>query len=136
MCRTTIEMSGLSKVEMSSFTEVKEGMNVERRTDSHESVGTGCVAGDGAGVGAHGDTPDVAALIAPRPLHMNFGEKDAGSPIDEVRRGVETIRDAYVRKGAESHFSHYIEEGAGHVLSDEMWRRTREFFARHLQGRA
>ena len=25
------------------------------------------------------------------------------------------------------------EEGAGHVLSDEMWKRTKEFFARHLK---
>lgn len=40
---------------------------------------------------AIGDTPDVAALIAPRPLHLNLGEADAGSPIDEARRGIDTI---------------------------------------------
>ncbi len=50
-CRTTIEMSGLSKVEMSSFAEVKEGMENERGTDIDESARTGCVAGDGAGDG-------------------------------------------------------------------------------------
>ena len=26
------------------------------------------------GLGGYGDTPDIAALIAPRPLHLNFGE--------------------------------------------------------------
>jgi dienelactone hydrolase len=81
----------------------------------------------------YGDTPDIAALIAPRPLHLNFGEKDGGSPIDEVRRGVEVIARAYQSQHADDEFSYYIEAGAGHVLSDEMWRRTREFFARHLR---
>ena len=84
------------------------------------------------GIYEHGDTPDIAALIAPRALHMNFGETDGGSPIDEVRRGVEVIARAYEARHAEKNFSYYIEEGAGHVLSDEMWRRTKEFFARHL----
>jgi dienelactone hydrolase len=84
------------------------------------------------GLHAFGDTPDVAALIAPRPLHMNFGENDAGSPIDEVKRGLERIRAAYVEQQAADRFSAYIETGAGHVLSPEMWRRTREWFARWL----
>lgn len=81
-----------------------------------------------------GDTPDIAALIAPRALHLNFGEDDSGSPIPEVRQGIEIIRAAYRDAGAEENFSHYIEPGAGHVLSDEMWRRTREWFARHLKS--
>jgi len=65
-------------------------------------------------------------------LHMNFGEHDHGSPIDEVRHGVERIAAAYAAKGAEKNFSHYIELGSGHVLSDEMWRRTKAWFAQHL----
>ena len=79
-----------------------------------------------------GDTPDVAALIAPRALHMNFGETDAGSPIREVREGIETIARAYQKAGAADKFSHFIEEGVGHVLSDEMWKRTRDWFGKHL----
>ena len=43
------------------------------------------------GIHAYGDTPDIAALIAPRPLLLNFGETDRGSPIAEVRTGIETI---------------------------------------------
>jgi dienelactone hydrolase len=79
-----------------------------------------------------GDTPDIAAQIAPRPLHLNFGETDAGSPIEEVRAGVETIRQAYENAGAGDCFSYFIEPDTGHVLSALMWQRVREFFQRHL----
>ena len=84
------------------------------------------------GIFQYGDTPDIAALIAPRPLHMNFGETDGGSPIDEVRRGVEVISRAYESVHAEKNFTYFIEPETGHVLSEEMWNRTRKFFARHL----
>jgi dienelactone hydrolase len=81
----------------------------------------------------YGDTPDIAGLIAPRALHMNFGELDGGSPIAEVRAGVERIARAYAAAGASGKFSHFIEAGAGHVLSDQMWRRARDWFAKHLR---
>ena len=84
------------------------------------------------GLYQYGDTPDIAALIAPRALHLNFGEKDAGSPIEEVRRGVKTIEKAYQAIHAEKNFSWWIEPDTGHVLSGEMWKRTKEFFKRHL----
>jgi dienelactone hydrolase len=84
------------------------------------------------GIYPHGDTPDIVALIAPRALHMNFGELDGGSPIDEVRRGMKIVSDAYAAMHAEDKFSYYIEEGAGHVLSDEMWKRTLACFRKHL----
>lgn len=81
---------------------------------------------------AIGDTPDIAALIAPRALHLNFGETDSGSPIDEVRKAVATIGRAYESRGASRQFSYYIEPGAGHVLSEEMSRRMMAHFAMHL----
>ena len=77
---------------------------------------------------------DIAALIAPRALLLNFGETDSGSPIDEVRAGIETIRRAYDGVHAGDKFQAYIEEQTGHVLSDEMWRRTKDWFAKHLCG--
>ena len=82
----------------------------------------------------YGETPNIAALIAPRPLHMNFGELDQGSPIDEVRHGVQTIAAAYAAANAPQSFSHFIEEDTGHVLSKEMWRRTAAWFASHLRA--
>ncbi len=84
------------------------------------------------GWGRYGDTPDIAALAAPRPLTMNFGELDAGSPIEEVREGMATIARAYAAAGAAEKFTSHIEPGAGHVLSPAMWARVRDFFARHL----
>jgi dienelactone hydrolase len=80
----------------------------------------------------YGDTPDIAALIAPRALHLNFGELDDGSPIQEVRQGLATIARAYKQAGAADRFSYYIEEGAGHVLSEQMWRRASDWFRKHL----
>lgn len=84
------------------------------------------------GLHQYGDTPEIAALIAPRPLHLNFGDQDSGSPIEEVRRGVSRIEKAYQALHAEKNFSYWIEPETGHVLSDEMWKRTHEFFKRHL----
>jgi dienelactone hydrolase len=81
-----------------------------------------------------GDTPDIAALIAPRPLLMNFGENDGGSPIDEVRAGIEIIQRAYDSMHAGEKFSAFIEANTGHVLSDAMWQRTKDWFAKHLHG--
>ena len=86
------------------------------------------------GIFPHGDTPDIAALIAPRALHLNFGETDGGSPIDEVRAGIETIARSYQSVHAEDKFSWFIEPATGHVLSEEMWNRTRDCFAKHLKS--
>jgi dienelactone hydrolase len=83
----------------------------------------------------YGDTPDIAGLIAPRALHLNFGELDGGSPIQEVREGIKTITQAYQKADAADRFSWYIEEDAGHVLSEEMWRRARDWFRKHLSQR-
>ena len=80
----------------------------------------------------YGDTPDIAALIAPRALHLNFGARDTGSPIQEVRAGLQTIARAYEQADAADRFRHYIEPDAGHVLSDQMWCRTRDWFRQHL----
>ena len=82
----------------------------------------------------YGDIPHVAGMIAPRALHLNFGETDSGSPIAEVKSGMEIIRRAYRARNAEDRFTYYIESGAGHVLSEEMLRRVKDHFARHLKG--
>ena len=84
------------------------------------------------GVHVHGDTPDIAGLIAPRAFHLNLGEKDRGSPIKEAREGVKTIASAYSKAGVPDNFSSFIEPDTGHVLSDKMWKKTRNFFAKHL----
>lgn len=79
-----------------------------------------------------GDTPDIAGMIAPRPLHLNFGDRDSGSPIDGVRPGVETIARAYGAAGHAENFTVFIEEGVGHALTDAMWQCVVAQFRQHL----
>ena len=91
-----------------------------------------CLANFVPGWAQFGDTPDIAALIAPRVLHLNFGEQDPGSPIDSVRAGLARIAQAYGQAGASEKFTYFIEPGKGHVLSEAMWQRTKDVFLRHL----
>jgi hypothetical protein len=79
-----------------------------------------------------GDTPAMAALIAPRALHLNLGETDGGSPIEHARAGIAQIERAYAAAGSSDKFSAFIEPGTGHVLSAKMWEKTRAFFAQQL----
>jgi dienelactone hydrolase len=82
----------------------------------------------------YGDTPEIAALIAPRALHLNFGEMDSGSPIESVKRGLVRIAEVYEKSGAAGKFTSYIESGAEHILSDTMWQHVKECFANHLKS--
>jgi dienelactone hydrolase len=84
------------------------------------------------GIYEHGDTSDIAALTAPRALHLNLGETDRGTPIKEARDGVKTIAKAYAEAGFPENFSAFIEPDTGHVLSKKMWSKTKAFFAKHL----
>jgi dienelactone hydrolase len=84
------------------------------------------------GLHQFGDTPDIAALIAPRALHLNLGENDGGSPIEEARAGVEKIAAAYAKAQAADRFTYFIEPNTGHVLSAAMWERTRNTFNKYL----
>ena len=59
-------------------------------------------------------------------MSVGAGELDNGSPIEEVRTGLDTIAAVYDAAGAGDLFSHYIEEGSGHVLSDAMWDKAGE----------
>jgi dienelactone hydrolase len=80
----------------------------------------------------YGDTPEIAALIAPRALHLNLGENDKGSPIGSAERGLKRIAGAYEKAGAAENFTYFIESGKGHVLSDAMWQHVKEVFRKHL----
>ena len=81
----------------------------------------------------YGDTPEIAALIVPRALHLNFGEKDEGSPIESAKRGLDRIAETYKKAGAAENFSYFIEPDKGHVLSEAMWQHVKEVFKKHLK---
>ena len=82
----------------------------------------------------YGDTPEIAALIAPRALHLNLGEKDEGSPIESASRGIERIAEVYNTAGASDNFSFFIEPDTGHVLTESMWLQVKECFERNLKS--
>lgn len=86
------------------------------------------------GLFQYGDTPDIAALIAPRPLLLNFGDQDGGSPIAYVRAALPRIQQAYDGMHAGDNFQAVIEEQTGHVLSPTMWARTAMWFDKHLRS--
>ena len=80
-----------------------------------------------------GDTPDIAALIAPRALHLNLGEKDSGTPIASARRGIQRITQAYEDAGVPGNFTSFIEPDTEHVLSPAMWEKVKKTFETHLK---
>jgi len=82
----------------------------------------------------YGDTPEIAALTAPRALHLNLGEEDGGSPIAEAREGIARISATYAAAGAADRFGSFVEPGIGHELSEAMWRKTKDWFARYLRA--
>jgi dienelactone hydrolase len=81
----------------------------------------------------YGDTPDIAALTAPTPLHLNFGEDDADNPADAVRAGIDLITRAYARQGLAERFTSFVEPGVGHRLTAPMWARARAVLATYLR---
>ena len=81
----------------------------------------------------YGDTPEMVSLIAPKPLHLNFGDLDQGSPIRYVNRGIKRISKIYEEMNAGENFSAFVQKGIGHVLSDEMRDKTKAFFDKHLK---
>ena len=81
----------------------------------------------------YGDTPEIAALIAPRALHLNLGETDGGSPIAHAREGVARIAAVYESQGVAENFTSFIEPDTGHVLSPRMWEHTKATFENHLR---
>ncbi len=82
----------------------------------------------------YGDTPEIAALIAPRALHLNLGENDSGSPIEHAREGLRRIAQAYSDQNVADQFSSFIQADVGHVLTDSMWQQIRGCFKKHLNG--
>jgi hypothetical protein len=98
----------------------------------HEKQMLHCFPNFIPGLYQYGDTPDIAALIAPRALHLNLGDQDGGSPIEHAREGIVRIEKAYQSAHAEQNFTYFIEPNTGHVLSPAMWERVKGFFAKHL----
>jgi dienelactone hydrolase len=73
------------------------------------------------------DMPDLAGLIAPRPLVVVAGMKDHLFPIDAVRRGFETVSSIYSSANAPDRCA-LVEGAEGHrFYPDEAWPVFRRF---------
>ena len=84
----------------------------------------------------HFDTEAVIALIAPRPVLFQTGDKDGGSPVDGIRAIESAVRPAYRLYGEEGAFQSIIYPGLGHVYTPEMWAKTLAWMDEHLGATA
>lgn len=86
------------------------------------------------GVLRHFDTEAIVALIAPRPVLFQTGDRDGGSPVEGVRAIAAAVRPVYRLHGREEDFQSHVYPGLGHVYTEEMWRRTLDWLDRHLEA--
>lgn len=81
----------------------------------------------------HFDTEAIVALAAPRPLLVQNGEKDRGSPVDGIRVIESKTSRVYALYGMQQNFESVIYPGVGHVYTPEMWCKTTQWLATHLE---
>jgi dienelactone hydrolase len=84
----------------------------------------------------HFDTEAIVALIAPRTVLFQTGDKDAGSPIDGVRAIESAVRPVYGLYRKEPNFRSIIYPGVGHEYTQEMWNQTVRWLAKTLGAHA
>ena len=84
------------------------------------------------GLLSHFDTEAIVALIAPRPVLFQTGDRDSGSPVDGVHAIESAVRPAYRLYAADEAFQSIIYPGLGHVYTPEMWDRTLKWLEQHL----
>ena len=84
----------------------------------------------------HFDTEAVIALIAPRPVLFQTGDRDGGSPVDGIHAIDSAVRPVYRLYGKEGAFQNVIYPGLAHVYTPEMWARTLVWMDQHLAAPA
>ncbi len=88
------------------------------------------------GMLAHFDTEAVVALIAPRPILFQTGDRDPGSPVEGIHAIEAAVRPAYGLYGSGAGFSSIVYPGLAHVYTPQMWSRTLEWMDEHLAATA
>lgn len=68
------------------------------------------------GILTFGEMPDVACLIAPRPLWVEGSKKDTSFPLESFMEGLERLKSCY--EGNNEYFAYHIIEG-GHRFQGE-----------------
>lgn len=79
------------------------------------------------------DYPQMAALVAPRPLLISNTDKDRIFPLEGVLRTHRIVRRIYALHGAEKNLGLHITEGP-HEDTQELYTHAFVWFDRHLNG--
>lgn len=79
------------------------------------------------------DMEAVIALIAPRPLLTQTGDRDGGSPIDGVNAINSFVEHVYGLYNASQSFHGAVYPGVGHQYTSDMWLKTINWFEKHLK---
>ena len=93
-----------------------------------DSQGCGCLFAGALGLDL--DVADIAALIAPRPLRIVAGERDAEFPIESQRRAFDQARHSYGLLSAAESIEFATHPGTHEWIAEP----AVEFFDRHLRS--
>ncbi len=80
----------------------------------------------------HFDSEAVVALIAPRAVLFQNGDRDPTSPVDGIRAVAAAVQPVYGLYGKEQDFQSVIYAGQGHLYTAEMWAKTLAWLDDHL----
>jgi dienelactone hydrolase len=84
----------------------------------------------------HFDSEAIIALIAPRPVLFQTGDRDPGSPVDGIHAIESAVRPVYRLYGEENNFESLTYSSLGHVYTPEMWAKTLAWMEAHLRLQA
>jgi len=90
-----------------------------------------CVDNYVPGLQRHAEMPDIACLVAPRPLLAESGTEDAIFPIAAARSAVRRIREAYSLHGADAKLTQDAFAGSHRISGAEAY----DFLVRELAAR-
>lgn len=73
------------------------------------------------GISVYMEMPDLAMLIAPRPLIIVNGDKDPIFPLKAANRAFDIVKDIYKAAGAPNNCRHIIGNGEHRFFADDSW---------------
>lgn len=85
------------------------------------------------GVLNHFDSEGIVALIAPRPVLFQTGDRDVGSPIDGVHAVESAVQPIYNLYGKSDAFQSIVYPGLAHIYTEAMWEKTLAWMDRYLR---
>ena len=72
-------------------------------------------------IAVHFEMPDLAMLIAPRPLVIVNGVEDGIFPIEAAKRGFDIVKNIYTAAGAPDNCKHVIGNAGHRFYAADAW---------------